>query len=103
MPESPDDVMERMARRADAEFDLEWRAWNSLEALMVKIPDGMRQRMLRQACERYGVNRPEHAALEQLRRCNRVLGCEHDYPEDCIKAAVALARDGQGSSESNDG
>ncbi|WP_190824716.1 hypothetical protein [Saccharopolyspora pogona] len=55
MMESPNDTVERLAQRAFDEASLELRAWNSLESLMRKIPDGMRQRLLRQACERYGV------------------------------------------------
>ena len=95
--ESPNDVTDRVLRDAEEMVMLEWRARNSLDALLVKIPAGMRQRLLQRACAQYGVTTDQRSAadavLEQLRRCNRPLGCEHDLPEDCIAAAVALAKD----------
>lgn len=51
-----DDVVEQVIQDAAQQTDHELRAWESLTRLLEQCPPETRNRLLRAACERYGVN-----------------------------------------------
>ena len=51
-----DDVVDRMIQDSYEQASLELRGWESLTRLLEKMPPETRNRLLKAACERYGVN-----------------------------------------------